>query len=554
MCGIGGSLLNEHCYSSASSSFFILILNNMKLTRGCGRTSGAVAARQEKLKLKSMVILPSWKPDDIYPSKLAKSAISYQHPLGLLYIATCIQAAGHQVELVDGAFWTHKEVIGKVRAFRPGFVGVSANASMWKKAMRTAGDIKAIDPSIHVSVAGPYPSAVEERCLDECEYIDSVVIGEGEETVPDLIERIEEGRDLTGVAGVAFRAADGAICKNQPRPLIENLDSVPIPCRELLGDFDKYESPPGSYKKKPIAIVMTSRGCKARCIYCFQMKGERRVRFRSVENVVKEVEELVNHYGFREIRFLDETFTADRERAMEIFRQFQEKKLKFSFYVSSRVNTVDYELLKEMKKAGCWAILYGAESGVQKNLNAMRKGITLEQTREAVKAAKKTGLKIYTPFIIGIPGETYEEALKTIDFAIELDPHYANFHSMTPFPGTELYENIDKYGTMSMDTDDYTFEGEAFVPYTMTREQIDELRTIGFKRFYSRPKFILRRLAEVRSWYDFRTVVKGGVSFFWLWVKRDSLRVQKVETPAGTTGPGKATAVAETEKTGGASK
>lgn len=479
-----------------------------------------------------MVILPSWKAEDIYPSKLAKSAISYQHPLGLLYIATCIQEAGHEVQLIDGAFWTHQEIIDKVREFKPGFVGLSANASMWTKAMKTAEDIKAIDPSIHVTAAGPYPSAVEEQCLEKCGHLDSIVIGEGEETVPELINRLVRGESLAGVAGVAFRAEDGAIIKNEPRLLIEDLDTIPIPDRTLLGDFEKYESPPGSYKEKPIAIVMTSRGCKARCIYCFQMKGERRIRFRSVESVVKEIEELVNHYGFREIRFLDETFTADRDRALEIFQQLKAKKLKFSFYVSSRVNTVDYELLSEMKKAGCWAILFGAESGVQKNLNTMKKGIKLEQTRNAVAAAKKAGLRVYTPFIIGIPGETYEEALETIDFAIELDPHYANFHSMTPFPGTELYDNIEEYGTMSSNTDEYTFEGGAFVPYTMTREQIDQLRTLAFRKFYSRPRFILRRLVEVRSWYDFRTVLKGAISFFWLWVKRDSLVVRR--KPANT--------------------
>ncbi|MDO8736978.1 MAG: cobalamin B12-binding domain-containing protein, partial [Thermoleophilia bacterium] len=200
-----------------------------------------------------MVILPSWKADDIYPSKLAKSAISYQHPLGLLYIATCIQAAGHEVQLVDGAFWTHKEVIDKVREFRPAFVGVSANASMWTKAMKTAEDIKAIDPSIHVTVAGPFPSAVEEKCLELCPHMDSVVICEGEEIVPELIAKLEKGESLEGVAGMAYRAADGTIMKNEPRPLLENLDSIPIPRRELLGDFDKYESPPGSYKEKPIA-------------------------------------------------------------------------------------------------------------------------------------------------------------------------------------------------------------------------------------------------------------------------------------------------------------
>ena len=473
-----------------------------------------------------MVILPSWKPDDIYPSRVARSAVSYQHPLGLLYIATCIQAAGHEVRLVDGAFWTHAEIIDQVRRFAPGFVGISANAAMWSKAKKTAAGIKAIDPSVHVTAAGPYPSAVEEKCLQDCPSLDSIVIGEGEQTVPEMIDKLINGCSLAGVAGTAFRSRDGAIVKNEPRPLIEDLDAIPIPRRELLGDFDKYESPPGSYKRKPIAIVMTSRGCKARCIYCFQMNGERRIRFRSVENVASEVEELVNRYGFREIRFLDETFTADRERVMQLLGRFRELKLDFSFYVSSRVNTVDFELLRELKKAGCWAILFGAESGVQKNLNTLRKGVTLDQTRAAVAAAKKAGLKVYTPFIIGIPGETYEEALKTVDFAVELNPHYANFHTMTPFPGTELYDNVDKYGTMSTNTDDYTFEGGAFVPYSMTREQIEAVRTIAFRRFYSRPGFILRRLLGVRSIYDFRTVIKGAASFFWLWARRDSLAMK----------------------------
>lgn len=476
-----------------------------------------------------MIILPSWKPDDIYPAKVAKSAVSYQHPLGLLYIATCLQEAGHEVKLVDGAFWTPREVIDQVRDFGPGFVGISANASMWNKACRTAEDIRKLDPSIHINAAGPYPSAVEEDCLKQCEALDSIIIGEGEKTVPDLVGRLQKGQTIEGVAGVAFRDAEGGIVVNQPRALIEDLDSIPIPRRELLGDFDKYESPPGSYKEKPIAIVMTSRGCKAQCIYCFQMKGERRIRLRSVDNVVKEVEELVNDYGFKEIRFLDETFTADRERAMEIAHRFREKKLKFSFYISSRVNTVDYELLKEMKKAGCWAVLFGAESGVQKNLNTLRKGVTLEQTQTAVAAAKKAGLKVYTPFILGIPGETYEEGLETIQFAIDLDPHYANFHTMAPFPGTELFDNVEKYGTITGGTDQFTFEGGAFVPHSMTQEQIEELRTIAFRRFYSRPKYMLRRLLQVRNIHDLKTFTSGAASFFWLWARRDALKMPASE-------------------------
>jgi radical SAM superfamily enzyme YgiQ (UPF0313 family) len=141
-----------------------------------------------------------------------------------------------------------------------------------------------------------------------------------------------------------------------------------------------------------------------------------------------------------------------------------------------------------------------------------------------VKAAREVGLTVYTPFIFGIPGETFEEGLKTIEFACELNPDIANFHALTPFPGTELYDNIDTYGTMSGDLTDYTYQGAAFTPYTMTREEIAKLRQIAFKRFYSRPGYVLRRILALRSMTDVRAVVKGAQSMFWLWVKSDVFR------------------------------
>jgi radical SAM superfamily enzyme YgiQ (UPF0313 family) len=182
---------------------------------------------------------------------------------------------------------------------------------------------------------------------------------------------------------------------------------------------------------------------------------------------------------------------------------------------------VDKPLLRAFKDAGCWAILLGAESGVQKNLNTLKKGITLEQTRRAVKAAREVGLKVYTPFIFGIPGETFEEGLKTIEFACELNPDIANFHALTPFPGTEIYDNIERYGTMSEDLTDFTYQGAAFIPYTMTRQEIATLRQIAFKRFYSRPRFILKRILEMRNIHDVNAALKGFRSLFWLWVKKD---------------------------------
>ncbi len=130
-------------------------------------------------------------------------------------------------------------------------------------------------------------------------------------------------------------------------------------------------------------------------------------------------------------------------------------------------------------------------------------------------------MTVYTPFIFGIPGETFEEGLKTIDFACELDTDIANFHALTPFPGTELYDNIDKYGTMSGDLTDFTYQGAAFIPYTMTREEIAELRQIAFKRFYSRPKFVLQKILGLRNMNDIKAAAKGAKSMFWLWVKSD---------------------------------
>ena len=234
--------------------------------------------------------------------------------------------------------------------------------------------------------------------------------------------------------------------------------------------------------------------------------------------------ELCLAQGYREIKFIDETLVGDYERAMQLAREIKERRLDFSWFASARVDQVDRPLLQAFREAGCWAILLGAESGVQKNLNTIRKGISLDQIRIAVRTAKEVGLKVFTPFIFGIPGETFEEGLKTIKFACELNPDVANFHSLTPFPGTELYDNIDKYGTVSSDLGDYNYQGVAFVPYTMSRDQIASLREIAFKSFYSRPSFLLRRVLELRSLNDLQAAFIGLRSLFWIWVSEGLFR------------------------------
>ena len=469
--------------------------------------------------MKCILIIPSWRPDEIFPKKTAASQINYWQPLGILYVASSLRAAGHEVVFLNGAFLAQEEIIREVANRRPGFVGIYATAFGWPKALVAAEQVKKAHPSAFLAVGGPYPIAVQEKCLHGNEAIDAVVSGEGEITVVELVDRLEKHISLQGVKGVICREG-GEIIHNSPRELITDLDLLPFPARDLLGDADRYMPAPATFKRKPVAVVMTSRGCNRRCIYCFQIDRHRQkgIRYRSIANVMAEVE-LCLEQGYREIKFIDDTLAADYDRAMELAREIMSRKLDFTWFASACVNQVDLPLLKAFKKAGCWAVLLGAESGVQKDLNTLRKGITLSQIETAVRNAKKAGLTVFTPFLFGIPGQTYEDGLQSINFACRLDPDVANFHALTPFPGTDLYDNAAQYGAVSANLQEYTYQGSAFVPNTLTRRQIAELRQLAFKKFYSRPRFLLKRLIRIRSVNDLRAALLGLSSLINLWTR-----------------------------------
>lgn len=471
--------------------------------------------------MKCALVIPAWEPEEIFSSKTAGSQINYWQPLGTLYVAASLLRAGHDVRFFNGAFMSHSEILREAVQFNPDVAGIYSTTFGWTKAKDTASALKNVIPRLFIVAGGPYPIAVQEKCLEDCTDIDAVITGEGEITMPEMLQRLSEGKDLNGVEGVVFRCG-GMTVTNPPRPLIMDVDAIPFPARELLGNAIDYIPPPATYKRKPVAVVMTARGCSRHCIFCFQIDKHREkgIRFRSVENVMEEIE-LCLKQGYREIKFIDDTLAADYNRAMQIAAEIQKRRLDFTWFASACVHQVDKPLLQAFRDAGCWAILFGAESGVQKNLNTIRKGITLDQTRKAVKTAQEVGLTVYTPFLFGLPGETFQDGLKTIEFACELNPDIANFHALTPFPGTELYENIEKYGAISGVLTDYTYQGAAFVPFTMTREQIGQLRQIAFKRFYSRPRFILKRLLGIKNFNDVKATAKGARSMFWLWLKSD---------------------------------
>lgn len=475
--------------------------------------------------MRCSILVPPWSVDEIFLSAFARSMGSYQEPSGPLYVAAALRRAGHPVAFADGALRSHEEIVYRTAGWRPGFVGLYACAPLWPSTKRLARALRRAVPGATLAVGGPWAAAVPRQCLAECPELDVVFTCEGEEASVDLLRVIEGGGDLAAVPGIVFRDGTGGLVDTGYRPPIEDLDRLPFPARDLLGDDIRLCSlPPGGYRARPVAHLIGSRGCTNRCVYCYHLEREAVIRFRSAEDVVAEVEECVHRWGFREIRFLDDNFTADRERVFRICDLLERRGIEVPWYVSSRVDTVDGEMLRRMKRAGCWAMLYGIESGVQEHLDTLGKGVTLDQVREVVEETRRAGIEMFLPFMFGIPGETFEDGLRTIEFALELDPYYANFNSLAPFPGTWLWDNAEQHGTLCADPARLTFQGCAFVPHSMTEEEIARLRQLAFRRFYTRPRFMARWLRGMSNRHVVEAVARGSASFLSLWLREDAFR------------------------------
>jgi radical SAM superfamily enzyme YgiQ (UPF0313 family) len=232
---------------------------------------------------------------------------------------------------------------------------------------------------------------------------------------------------------------------------------------------------------------------------------------RSAVNIVDEIELLYREHGVTDIAFWDDTFTLSRNRALDFCREMVDRKIKVDWAVNARVDRIDRELLAEMKRAGCWRVLYGIESGVQKNLDMLKKGTNLEQIRNAVSLTSEAGIEAYGTFMFGIPGETFEEGVRTIDFACSLPLDYAVFVNLTPLPGTEVYEDLlaGNITPAKFTENRFNFKNVSFVPEGMTEEQIRYLIQTGHRRFYMRPGLIWKKIRSIRSFFDLSKYVRG---------------------------------------------
>lgn len=434
-------------------------------------------------------------------------------PLGLLYIAGVLIRDGHNVIIADGVFFSWEEMTGIIKTERPDIIGISVTAFAWERTRRLISVIKKTDPKIYTIIGGPLPDALKEECLEEEKLLDAVSVGDGEYNMRDLCRTLDEKKSPSSVKGIIWKDEQGVIIKNPPRPFIRDLDELPYPARELV-DLNKYSPAIGHYKKLPNATIIASRGCKGECIFCHtKIFPGLRTRFRDPLKVVEEMVDIKKKYGVKDFLFWDNNLTENRDWIMSLCEEIINMDLDIVWSGNTRADSIDEEIISVMKRSGCWKLLLGVESGSQKSLDILNKGENIEQIENAVAMIKKAGITVFATFIFGIPGETYEEALETIDFAIKLDPDVAKFFTLSCNPGTFLYSHAHEYGNLIPGSESQSFHSAGFVPHTMTREELQELLHTAYRRFYLRPHYIIRRALKVRSTEDLRQNIRGFLAF-----------------------------------------
>ncbi|MEM1977003.1 MAG: radical SAM protein [Nitrososphaerota archaeon] len=430
-------------------------------------------------------------------------------PLGLAYLAAVAEEQGWKVRIIDGLTegLSMQDIAGIIRSLQPEVAGITATTPAIYDAYEIARMVKEHSPNSLVLLGGPHATFMAHEVLEECPYIDVVVRGEAEETLKEILERIERGGDLSEVAGITYRAGD-RIKENPPRGLIDDLDSLPIPAYNLL--------PMGKYVVDRVryAAIVTSRGCPYGCIFCSSsLQFGKRWRAHSPERVLEELMILRYDYGAREIEFLDDTFTLKMSRAEEISRMIVSEGLDISWSASSRVNTFSRSLGEAMRRAGAHTIYFGIESGSDKTLRLIGKGITRRQAMDAVKAARNSGLNALGSFIIGFPHEGEEDIRATIRFADKVGVDLAQFTIATPYPGTRLWEMAVKENLLlTRNWRKFTTLDVVMRSLYLTPERIKKLLLWAYITFYLNPRRVLRDIIVNRC-FILRRAIPGAIRY-----------------------------------------
>lgn len=445
-------------------------------------------------------------------SKRVSRVLGVYPPLGIAYIASYLRQEGYSVGILDANAWNLDEegLEEAVREFQPDIVGITSMTIEWHNVVRAGRVVKKVSPETIVVVGGAQLSAYPEDALTfDC--FDVGVIGDGEETFLEIVQRVEAGASLEGIEGTVYRS-NGEVKMNRSGRFFKGLDSLPFPAVDLL-PLDKYRI---LTVGRPFLTMVSSRGCPYRCAFCSQVYTGGGVRLRSAENVVEEIEFYVKHYNPRELVMFDETFTINKSRILKLCELIRKKGFKFRWNIRTRVDTVDEDILRALKSAGCYSLHMGIESGDEQILKKMQKDITLEQAEQAFKIARKLGFIVRGYFMTGYLGENLRTYRRTVEFAKKLDLDWVSFTTTVPLPRSALYYEALKTGALPYD---YWREFTLMrvrddIPHFTTEEyDYDELKRLtrrAYWEFYLRPRFILRKLRAVTSLEHLLEMLRGA--------------------------------------------
>ncbi len=426
--------------------------------------------------------------------------------IGLAYIAAVLEKNNINVEIIDD-FVSGLGVSGILDIIKKkefDIVGISCLTPSAPMSFSIAAAIKRYNNRI-LTVLGNVHATVFAEDILENEAVDVIVHGEGEYTMLELTEAVAEGKDFAQIKGISFNR-NGTIIKTSSREPVKDLDELPFPYWHLF-PFTKYGFLPFMDVKKPGLSILGSRGCPYCCTFCSLPNIGSKYRERKPKNIVDEFEYLISEFPVKQISFVDPIFPLTKKFGLEFCEEMIRRKLnnKVVWTCETRIDKVDRELLREMRRAGCKRILYGLESGVQELLDNVKKDFTLDNTRMAIKFTKEEGIQTAGLFMIGLPGETKQMTEKTINFAKELDLDFAKFAITVPFPGSVLYEDLTKSGKLKRrDWENFvTFNPNSaelvYIPGKINPEELIYLQQRGHREFYMRPKIIFDQLFKIRT-------------------------------------------------------
>lgn len=424
-------------------------------------------------------------------------------PLSLAYLASMVRNE-HDVIIVDSIAeeLTFDDVKERMKKFDPDVVGITATTSMIPDAYRVADMAKEINENVKVVMGGPHVTFLPEKTMEECGSVDFIVRGEGELTFKELIDAIEKNGDFKSVRGLSFRGRNGKITSNPPRELIKNVDEIPMPSYDLL--------PMEMYKADGVKFgtIVTSRGCPFNCIFCSSsLQFGKKWRGHSSERVMEELSILRNEYGRKSIEFLDDTFTLVKSRAIDISNKIKKEGLDISWVASSRVDTFSKDIAEAMHDAGAHTLYFGIESGTQKILDFIGKGITPEQSMVSVKNAEEAGLHTFGSFIIGFPQESKADVKKTLKFSRKVGVDFAQFTVATPYPGTRLWNVALKEKLLTtMNWRKFTTLDPVLKLKCFTRDQISRMLEFAYVKFYLRPKVLIKDIIQDKGFIIRRAI------------------------------------------------